>query len=137
MITFCSRQFIKEFVSDGNVRFVRCFKSYSKASFLNVLRNVDWTSVLTSVDVDFCLMEFNRLFQLAIDSVAPLREIRVRNKVNPWMTGEIFSSIKERNRLFSRFKKDKTNTALYKDYCRVRNKVQRDIKLAKEIFFGN
>ena len=37
--------------------------------------------------------------------------------------------------LFSRFKRDRSNTDLYKNYSRVRNTVQRDIKLAKETFF--
>ena len=73
------------------------------------LREIDWSKILSSADVDFCLNEFNRLFRSVIDVVAPLREVRVRNKMNPWMNSEILSGIKRRNDLFSRFKKDKTN----------------------------
>ena len=137
LITFCSRSCTKDVFSGSNTRFVRCYKSYSKFSFLAELRKIDWSSILTSTDVNYCLSEFNRLFRSAIDSVAPLREIRVRNKMNPWMNSEILSSIKKRNSLLARFKKDRTNELLYKQYCQVRNKVQRDIKMAKESFFKN
>ena len=137
LITFCSRRCSKESVSNSNVRYVRSLKNYSRFTFLNELRKIDWSLILSSADVNFCLQEFNRLFRKAIDSVAPLKEIRVRNKVNPWMNADILSSIRKRNSLFSRFKRDRSDTVLYKEYCHVRNKVQRDIKLAKETFFKN
>ena len=136
-ITYCSRRCTKELAFGSNHRFVRSFRNYSKFSFLIELRKIDWSSILTSHDVNYCLNEFGRLFRSAIDSVAPLREIRVRNQPNPWMNSEILSSIRKRDRLLTRFKKDRTNTVLYKDFCKVRNKVQRDIKLAKETFFKN
>ena len=135
-MTYCSRRCPKDVFTGSNTRFVRSYRSYSKFSFLAELRKLDWSSILASADVNFCLNEFNSLFRSAIDIVAPLREVRVRNKVNPWMNSEILSGIKRRNDLFSRFKKNKDEN-IYAEYCRVRNKVQRDIKSAKELFFKN
>ena len=86
-------------------------------------------------DIDFCLAEFSRLFKSVINVVAPYKEVRVRSRPNSWMNSEILSSIRLRNNLYSRFKKDKSNKALFEEYCRARNKVQRDIKLAKQNFF--
>ena len=137
LITFCSRRCSKEVVFGSNIRQVRSYKNYSKISFLAELRKIDWSLILSSNDVDYCLSEFNRLFRSAIDYIAPLRDVRVRNVINPWMNSEILSSIRKRNGLFKRFKRDRTNTVLYQEYCKVRNKVQRDIKLAKETFFRN
>ena len=57
------------------------------------LSKIDWTGILTSVDVNFCLSEFSRLFKSAIDVVAPYKDVRVRNKPNPWMNSEILASI--------------------------------------------
>ena len=93
LVTFSSRSCAKEVFSGQNVRFVRSFKDYSKASFTAALSRISWSSVLNSADIDFCLLEFNRLFCSVIDTVAPLREIRVRNKLNPWMNSHIFSGI--------------------------------------------
>ena len=119
----------------SNTKKIRMMRSYSKQSFLNELFKIDWSSILSSADVNFCLTKFSRLFCMALDKVAPFREIRVRNRKNPWMNGIILAGIKKRDRLFSCFKKDRNNQALYKDYCRVRNLVQRDIKQAKEFYF--
>ena len=137
LITFCSRRCTKEVASGSNIRQIRSYKNYSQVSFLTVLRRIDWSSILSSRDVNYCLSEFNSLFRSAIDSVAPLRDVRVRDKINPWMNGEILSSIRRRDKLFSRFRKDRTNTVLFQEYSKIRNKVQRDIKLAKETFFKN
>ena len=134
-ITYCSRRCIKGLFVGHNVKKVRNFKNYSKINFNAELRKIDWSHILTSVDVNFCLAEFSRLFKSVINVVAPYKEVRVRSRPNSWMNSEILSSIRLRNNLYSRFKKDKSNKALFEEYCRARNKVQRDIKLAKQNFF--
>ena len=53
------------------------------------------------------------------------------------MNAHILSSIRKRDGLFARFKRDRSNTDLYREYCRIRNMVQRDIKLAKESYLKN
>ena len=88
-----------------------------------------------STDVNYCLNEFIRLFNAAVDVVAPFKEVRVRKDSNPWMNATILSGIKERDRLLSRFRKDRNDVSLYSDYCKIRNRVQRDVKMAKENYF--
>ena len=107
-LTYCSRRCIKGISHGHNVKKVRSFKNYSKISFNMELRKIDWSSVLTSTDVNYCLSEFSRLFKSVIDIVA-LKEVRVRSKPNPWMNSEILASIKKRNDFLSRFKRDKNN----------------------------
>ena len=72
---------------------------------------------------------------MVVDKVAPFREIRVKVNSNPWMNGSILAGIRKRDKLFSRFKLDRNNETLYKEYCCIRNAVQREIKLAKEVYF--
>ena len=48
---------------------------------------------------------------------------------------EFYHLIKQRDALLSRFKKDGANVSLYAEFCKVRNQVQRDIKLAKGEYF--
>ena len=74
---------------------------------------------------------------LLLDKVAPVKEIRVKKKSEPWMTTDIFACIKRRNQLFDTFRKNKARTDVYQEYCKLRNKVQRDIKLAKQFHFQN
>ena len=110
-------------------------KSYTKEKLLALLNVVDWSSVLLSCDVNFCLREFVRLFSDAVNAAAPMRDVRVKRKENPWMNADILSRIKRRDVLLAKFRKNRGNENLYKAYCVMRNAVQRDIKLAKRYYF--
>ena len=98
---------------------------------------LDWSNVIRSTDVNYCLEGFKRFFDSAVDLVAPARSVRVRSKSNPWMSPHILSGIRLRDSLFARFKRDRHNLSLYAKFCRIRNRVQRDIRLAKQAFFRN
>ena len=90
-----------------------------------------------STDVNHCLNAFTSLFNAAVDTVAPLRDVRVKSRPNPWINSNILAGIKKRDSLLSRFKKDRSNTVIYSEFCRARNYVQREIKLAKRVYFQN
>ena len=96
---------------------------------------VDWTGILSSDNVESCLGEFNRLLRSVVDIVAPIREIRVKQKPNPWMNSHILAGIRRRDGLLSKFKRNRNDSSIYKEYSKVRNQVQRDIKTAKANFF--
>ena len=70
-----------------------------------------------------------------LNRIVPYRDFRPRVNSRPWMCGEILSGIKKRDSLFARFKRDRSNVSLYKEYCSQRNLVQRDIKFAKSDYF--
>ena len=72
-----------------------------------------------------------------IDSLAPLKQVRLKQRSDPWMTNDILSQIKHRDNLLLKFKSDRTQKHLYSEYCKVRNKIQRDIRHAKSNYFTN
>ena len=65
-VTYCTRNLPKEVLMSSNTKKIRMMRSYSKQSFLNELFKIDWSSILSSADVNFCLNEFSRLFLLGI-----------------------------------------------------------------------
>ena len=134
LVTYCSRG-LKNISCVSNVKRIRSFRNYTALRLKEALMNINWSSVLLSTNVDYCLAEFTRLFDSAVDLVAPFHDVRVKGKSNPWMNSTILAGIKLRDSLLSRFKKDRSNSTLYSDFCRVRNRVQRDIKMAKQSFF--
>ena len=99
--------------------------------FLDKLRQVDWNDVLDCLDVNHAWKSFSSAFTGVLDSVAPLKEIRIKQNSEPWMTQEILENIRERDSWLKKFKKDKTILGYYSNYSTLRNKVQRDIKKAK------
>ena len=64
-----------------------------------------------------------------------MKAVGVKAKKNLWMNSHILASIRKRDRLLSQFCKARSNVALYKEFCQIRNAVQRDFKLAKETYF--
>ena len=135
LVTFCSRGLQGQNSHCPNIRKVRCYREYSASRLQNELKRMDWSGMLGSTDVNYCLNEFVRLFSSAMDKVAPFREKRVKKRSNPWMNPHILSGIKLRDSLLSRYRKDSSNRLLYSEFCKVRNRVQRDIKQAKRSFF--
>ena len=71
-----------------------------------------------------------------IDKIAPFRSVRLRSDTQPWMTTDILGGIKKRNVLFSKVKRNRGNSELYREYCTQRNLVQRMIKDAKASYFN-
>ena len=66
-------------------------RNHSKETFGQELSKVDWFSILLSVDVDYYVNEFNRIFSSVIDRVAPVREARVRSRNTLWINPPILS----------------------------------------------
>ena len=134
---FFTRGAIRANFSKPIIKTVRSFKNYTRELFLGHLRRVDWTSVFLARHVDESLSQFVSLLHGVLDKVAPLRDIKVKQKTEPWFNGDILAGIRRRDVLFKRFRRDRGNVELYREYCQVRNKVQRDIKLAKQFYFRN
>ena len=125
LVTFCSRGGSKDLHGVSDIKKIRSLKSYSPELLNLELSKVNWSSVLSSSNVDFCLDEFARIFRAVVDTVAPMRDVRVRQKASPWINQHILAGIRKRDELLSRFKRNRKDAALYKEYCRVRNLVQR------------
>ena len=137
LVTYCSRGFSGNATGGSLIKKVRSFKNYSASKLNDQLARIDWSGILLSTDVEHCLGEFSRLFKGAINAVAPFREIRIRHRESPWMNSHIMAGIRQRDKLLSQFKRNKGDQSLYKEFCKVRNSVQRDIKRAKADYFMN
>ena len=69
-----------------------------------------------------------------INDVAPIKEIKIKSKTEPWITSEILESIRDRDQYIEKFRKTEDSN-FYTSYCQLRNKVQRMVKNAKENYF--
>ena len=67
---------------------------------------------------------------MILDKVAPVKEIRLKQRTEPWMNSDILHDIRERDQLLYKFNKDRSKKDLYVAYKKLRNKIQRDIKKA-------
>ena len=75
-------------------------------------------------------------FTQVLDTVAPVKEVRLKQRSEPWIDSEIITLIKERDTYLYKFRKY-NDTDFYKQFCCLRNKVQLAVKNAKADYISN
>ena len=135
LITFCSRKIIRGQIGKHNTIQIRSLKNYSVHLFLSKLRNVDWSIVTTCSDVNEAWYKFKTIFSSILDEVAPIKNVRIKTRTEPWINSMILELIWKRDRLLHESNKNKHNKELRKEFNLIRNKVQREIRLAKTNYF--
>ena len=122
-LIFCTRKLSREkFNAHKHIK-CRNLKNYSAAILLEELRSSNFLNYDNFENIDKAYSDLSNKLMTAINKVAPMREIRVKNRSQDWFDGEICTAIKLRNRNFKNFKKSKLDTdeRIYKDskyYCR-------------------
>ena len=71
-----------------------------------------------------------------VDKIAPLKEKRLKQRSEPWITSELLDDIRARDQALETFRKNKTDEN-YKYFCNLRNSVQYNIKKVKRDYFYN
>ena len=133
---FCSRRISKCHFKSHNTTKIRSLKNYSSEIFLDKLSRADWNSCFLSTCVNSAWKSFQNIFSNVLDEVAPVKEIRLKQRTEPWMSSEILELIHSRDKFLYSFKKSGIQEE-YKRFCEMRNKVQREIKKAKSEYFSN
>ena len=62
----------------------------------------------------------NHWFLVAVDTLAPVKNIRVKVRTEPWINADILKSINIRNYIFNLFRKSKYEN-LFMEYKKQRN----------------
>ena len=137
LIIYCTRKVVRGQVNRHNVVKMRSLRNYSPASLLLELSNVDWSNVLNCNNVNLAWDNFKSVFLKILDKIAPVKEIRLKNRTEPWMDNSILENIRLRDHLLYKFRKNTANTEIYRSFCKIRNKVHRDIRRAKAEYFSN
>ena len=136
LMTYCTRKDSKNFIGIHNTVKIRSMKNYNKTDFEVTLLNADWSSVMLSDNVSAAWDSFKSIFVSAVNNVAPLKQVRIKQRTEPWMTQDILQSIKDRDFSFNIYKKDKTEENL-NTFRKLRCRTQRLIHWAKHDYFKN
>jgi hypothetical protein len=131
---YCTRKLKRQFIGKHNTVSIRSLKKYDKDSLQSVLLSTDWSPVIHSDDVSVAWNNFKAIFLNVIDSLAPVKQIRTKQRTEPWITAEVLSSIRERNRAFYNFRNHKTDDN-FESFKTLRNKTQTLIQKAKSDYF--
>lgn len=118
--------------------FKRTVWMYKQADFnaLNMkIRNFDW-SCLSEGSVHEATYLFNNIFMEMIKSCIPSKAVTVRPDDKPWYNSEIRTTSRKRDRMKHKALRS-GKTSDWKNYKKLRNKVNNQKKYAKETFFNN
>ena len=136
-LIFCTRKVLKSQIGRNHkVIKIRSLRNYTVEGLLEALTSADWSSMYCS-DVNQAWTNFKAIFLQILDTVAPIKQIRLKSRTEPWMNAEILENIRLRDHLLFKFKKDRQKKDLYRQYCQLRNKIQKDVRSAKAEHFSS
>ena len=133
-MTYCTRKTIKGQINKHKTIKIRSMKKYTTESFHEKLQAVNWSEIFNTENIDSAWNCFKQLFRSVIDDIAPFKEIRVKQRSEPWFDTELRDLIQKRDKALSDFNKNK-DPCQYSYYKKLRNKVQYEIKKSKSNYY--
>ena len=118
--------------------YVRDYSKFSSASFREDVSLQNFNHRHNSIDDQF--NDFFWRLDGCVDRHAPVKKLKpkeVKLKTKPWINDQIMKMIKIRNKLFARKKRQPNNANITKLYSLFRNRINREIKQSKKIYYNN
>ena len=76
------------------------------------------------------------IFHSVLKSEAPVKEVKLKHRTEPWMNSEMLQNIRYRDETLNKFRKTK-DPDLYKKKRQLRNLVQRETRISKRDYLTN
>ena len=133
-VIYCTRKLFRCKVGTHKSIKLRSCKHYDRTVFNNMLSDIDWNCVYSSKHVDEAWQYFTTHFCSILNRVAPLKEVRVKQRTEPWFDSEIHDLIQQRDCSLKLFRNKKSSEE-YEKYVALRNKVNYKIKDAKANYY--
>ena len=115
---------------------VRSYKNFDEERLRQDIENIAWDPVYKAPDLETMYDRFLSLLYSVIDRHAPMRKVRVKQKESPWMTRDILTMIRDRDKLKIKAKRSKL-TSDWENYKKARNNVTSSIRQSKRQFIAN
>lgn len=122
--------------------YARCYKSYDQAAFSDDILGIDFDDVFNSDNPEEIWRKLYSAIYAVIDSHCPLRSIRITIGKPSYLTDEILSLMRERDKAYLRARKTKTDT-LWQLARTFRARVAKELRVARcnyisrQIFHAN
>ena len=116
----CNKRVCKRDLRDSSIR-----------HFGQTTTSTDWTEIFEIPDPNLKYRRFNEVVSAMMDCFFPNKPTSVRESDKPWMTSSLKSSISKRQKSLHKYGR---NSQAYRFW---RNKVQRDVKVARRKYYAN
>ena len=129
-VVFCTRKLVRDPINCSKIVNFRSMKSYSEELLNERIKNMNWDCVLSCTDTNRAWENFNTIMNTNIESLAPMKQCKIKIRTEPWVSSEIIDVLGERDKCLHAFHKTK-DPCVYQAFCKLRNKAQRLVKTAK------
>ena len=133
-LIYCTRKVLRTKLNMHNQVQIRSLKKYSVEAYTNTLRKINFPDYDTFSDVNVAYTDLVKNISNTIDSVAPIKELRIKSNTQGWFDNEIADAIKIRDNYFKKFKKSNLHID-YDFYIEVKYNVKKLIKQRKKEFY--
>ena len=104
-VIYCTRKLMKcQFKGHNNVQ-LRIMKGYDKDVFVDKLSRLDWAKVTSLTNVNDSWEMFHEMFLQILKCVAPVKNVRLKQRTEQWLTGDILRSISVRDNTWKQYRK--------------------------------
>ena len=111
----------------------RSYRNYNRENFQKNIRDSNWVNFDESATVTGKWEIFENIIRENIDIMCPLKNFKIKQKKEPWITNELLELIKDKDLMLRRAKKRK-NQQLWIEAKRLRNQCVRRLRNAKADF---
>ena len=131
---YCTRKIYKDKLNTHTELSFRLLKNYSIDLYKEALRRTNFPNYEIFDNIDTAYDDFVSKINSILESLAPIKTVRVKGRSSEWFDGEVLEKIKTRNSLFKKFKHSRLciDEQLYKE---ARNLVLTTIRNKKRTFF--
>ncbi len=116
----------------AEIREVRSFKRYNREHFCKDIAGIPWSVVESFDDINDAVSAWNNLFIDVANRHAPLKRIRTKGGLKPWITSDIKELMAERDHALKIAKKSGQN---WDNYRNLKNLTNRKIKAAEAEYY--
>ena len=121
-VILCTRKLMKGH-NNVELRIMKCYKDV----FVDKLRSLDWAKVTSVNNVNDSWKIFHEMFLQILYRVAPVKNVRLKQRTEHWFTGDILRSISGRDKAWKQYREQKTSDN-FTEYKRLRNMTDALIK---------
>ena len=119
----------------AEIREVRSFKRYNKEKFRSEVAGIPWSVVESFDDLNDAVSAWNTLFIDVANRHAPIKKLRTKCAIKPWITKELKDVMAERDYAYKVAKRSGGKQEMWDNYRKLKNLTNRKIKAAEALYY--
>lgn len=100
-----------------------------------ILQAETWRNVYAEENVDVAYNNFIKQLKYHINKCTQYKNIKIHNKIKPWITNALITSIKNRDKMKKQWLRDKNNEQLWNQYKDYRNFLTKLLQKSKKDYY--